>query len=81
MMGYISDIKAVLDSMYEKDSHEDFIRLTDALIESNQLEYLPCLLNVIKRYDRVCRKKFGLEQTNENLHRRTQALESMLYGK
>lgn len=81
MMGYVCDIKSYLNTMYEKDLHEDFYRLTDALIESNQLEELACLMNVIRRYDKVCRMNFGLKQTNENLKRKTESLTSVLYGK
>lgn len=77
-MGYIDDIHNKLRLMHDRRLHEDFYRLTDFILATEQLDQLPYLLNVINQYDHVCRKSYGQAKTIEGLKEK---LESRRYAK
>lgn len=70
MMGTLEDIRAKLSTMKDRKCHEDFYQLADNLIETDSLEMLPVLLNIINKYDSVTRYKTGLEAKLENFGRK-----------
>lgn len=67
-MGYTEDIRSKLSQMHNKNCEEDFIRLTDFILATGKLDMLPVLLNVINKYDSVCRNNYGLRKQVENLN-------------
>ena len=69
MMGYVEDIKQKLSRMHDRRLHEDFYRLTDALLASRQYDKLPYVLNIINQYDDISRKNYSLNTTVNNLRR------------
>jgi hypothetical protein len=70
MMGYIEDIRSQLTQMRDRRCHNDFYKLADTLLEHDELECLPHLLNVIKAYDKMARTLDGNAKTIENLRMR-----------
>jgi hypothetical protein len=64
---YLKSIRAKLQSMKDRKCHEDFYRLADNLIETDSIEMLPVLLNVINKYDSLSRYKISLENKLNNI--------------
>lgn len=71
-MGYAEDIRQKLDQMHDKKCHEEFRRLTDALLASRQYDVLPVLLNMINKYDSLSRQCFGYKTTIEHAKERSE---------
>lgn len=65
-MGYLVDIEAKLNSMHDKRCHEDFKRLADYLIQTNGMDMLPVLMNIINKYDSLSRYSVGILKKYEN---------------
>lgn len=65
-MGYLVDIEAKLNSMHDKRCHEDFKRLADYLIQTNGMDMLPVLMNLINKYDSLSRYSVGILKKYEN---------------
>lgn len=80
MMGTLNDIKHKLSHMKDRRCHEDFYRLVDNLIETDSLEMLPVLLNIINKYDSLSRYKTGLEAKLENMGRKLDHVNNIFGG-
>lgn len=65
-MSVKEEIGNKLKGMHNRELHEEFYRLTDCLIETGNDDLLDDVLNIIKKYDSVCRHRLGLEQRLNN---------------
>ncbi len=68
---YTDRIRVTLSTMHNRSMHEEIYRIMDALVASDDVEALACLMNLTGKIFKMCNANFGLKRQVEELRRKT----------